>query len=256
MANKTKQLEKDRRARVEAMRREQQAKERRKSLLFIIVAVVLGIGLVAAAALPAVLKSSNDPAKKSIESFGVSAAAASCDAPTTDKVTGNNVHVGPGTNQPNKTKVKYAEVPPSSGEHFVQPVMPAKAFYSASDRPALEQLVHNLEHGYTILWYDDSVAADSVQMDQIRAIASKFSGTTNLRDKFKAVPWTSKDGKSFPSGQHVAFTHWSVGGTQNASTGQAKQVGVWQYCSSTSGAALQSFMDKYPFSDSPEPAGM
>ena len=60
----------------------------------------------------------------------------------------------------------------------------------------------------------------------------------------------------FPDGQHIAFTHWSVGGTTNAAAGSDKQVGVWQYCSSVSGAALQTYMDDYPFSDSPEPGGM
>ena len=37
-------------------------------------------------------------------------------------------------------------------------------------------------------------------MDDLRGIASKLQGTTNLRDKFKAVPWTSEDGKAFPEG--------------------------------------------------------
>ena len=31
------------------------------------------------------------------------------------------------------------------------------------------------------------------------------------------------------------------------------QVGVWQYCSDVSGAALEDFMLKYPYTDSPEP---
>lgn len=240
MANKTKQLEKDRRARVEAMRREQQAKERRKSLLFIIVAVVLGIGLVAAAALPAVLKSSNDPAKKSIESFGVSAAAASCDAPTTDKVTGNNVHVGPGTNQPNKTKVKYAEVPPSSGEHFVQPVMPAKAFYSASDRPALEQLVHNLEHGYTILWYDKTITGEQLKTLKDLADRARNEAAVGPSHKFIVSAWDDSYG-AFPSGKHIALSHWGA------------KDGHRQLCGQVSGAVVADFVKKFPASDAPEP---
>jgi hypothetical protein len=36
----------------------------------------------------------------------------------------------------------------------------------------------------------------------------------------------------------------------------SKQVGAFQYCSAPSGAALESFMKKYPFSDTPEPAAM
>ena len=88
-------------------------------------------------------------------------------------------------------------------------------------------------------------------MDDLRGIASKLQGTSDLRDKFKAVPWTSEDGKPFPDGQHVALTHWSVGGAGN--TDPAKQVGVWQYCSAPSGAALEQFMLDYPYMDSPEP---
>ena len=30
-------------------------------------------------------------------------------------------------------------------------------------------------------------------------------------------------------------------------------MGVWQYCSDVSGAALEDFMLKYPYTDSPEP---
>jgi hypothetical protein len=131
-----------------------------------------------------------------------------------------------------------------------------RKFYTAQDRPALGTLVHNEEHGYTILWYDDTVAGDADQLSQVKAIAAKYAGTSDLRDKFKAVPWTSDDGKPFPDGRHVSFTHWSVGGTQQAASGQAEQVGVWQYCTSVSGAALHQFMADYPFSDSPEPNGM
>ena len=92
-------------------------------------------------------------------------------------------------------------------------------------------------------------------MDDLRGIASKKSSTTNLRDKFKAVPWTSEDGDPFPAGQHVAMTHWSVGG--DGETGEdGKQIGVFQYCSAPSGAALETFMEQYPYIDSPEPAAL
>ena len=80
--------------------------------------------------------------------------------------------------------------------------------------------MHNLEHGYTILWYDETIADDdATRWTSCGAIADKLAGTSNLRTKFKAVPWTSEDedGKKFPEGQHVAFTHWSVGGAGQAS---------------------------------------
>jgi len=58
-------------------------------------------------------------------------------------------------------------------------------------------------------------------------------------------------GATFPGGAHVAFSHWSKGGAEETDT--TKQVGVWQYCSDVSGEALDSFMQEYPYTDSPEP---
>jgi hypothetical protein len=242
--------DRDRRAKVEAMRREQQARERRKSLLFIVIAVVVGLGIVAAAAVPSYLKSRNDPAKKALSSFGVDAGAADCsDVETKD---GTNTEALRAHDEDGKVE-KYATVPPSYGPHWGSPVFPARTFYTARDRPDMEQLVHNLEHGYTILWYDETVANDDDQMLELRAVADKLAGTSNFRTKFIAAPWTSEDedGKKFPDGQHIAFSHWSAGG-EDAQDG--KQVGVWQYCSDVSGAALKDFMLKYPYTDSPEPA--
>ena len=91
-------------------------------------------------------------------------------------------------------------------------------------------------------------------MADIEAIADKYRGTDNFRLKFKAAPWLADDGAAFPEGQHVAFTHWSAGGTGQAATGE--QLGVWQYCSAPSGAAVKAFMEKYPYVDSPEPDAM
>ena len=96
------------------------------------------------------------------------------------------------------------------------------------------------------------------QLDEIRALGKKFPGDTNFRYKFIAAPWNPADakavGKEFPKGQHIAFTHWSQGGT--GVTDVSKQVGAFEYCSDVSGAALKSFMEKYPYTDSPEPSSM
>ena len=144
---------------------------------------------------------------------------------------------------------------PAFGEHYNTPDPMERKLYSEGDRPELGILVHNLEHGYTILWYDETVADDSDQMNELRAIADKFAGTSNLRFKFKAVPWLESDGESFPEGQHIAFTHWSIGGADQDPAGDG-QVGVWQYCTDVSGDALNAFMLKYPYMDSPEPTAM
>ena len=235
---------------VEEMRARQKSAERRRGGIVVALCVLVAVAIIGAAAWGPITNHFKQQkyAGRALEKIGSPASA--CQKPTTKPANGNQQHI------PDGSPVSYPDSPPAFGEHYIDPDPMARKFYTAQDRPALGTLVHNEEHGYTVLWYDDSVAGDSEQMAQIRAIADKFAGTSDLRDKFKAVPWTHDDGKSFPSGQHVALTHWSVGGTENAAAGNAQQVGVWQYCSSTSGAALKSFMLQYPFSDSPEPNGM
>ena len=235
---------------VEQLRAQQKAAERRQSSVIVAVCVLVAVGIIGAAAWGPVTDHfrTSTYKNKAIEDIG--SPASSCQKPTTKPATGNQEHL------PDGSAVSYTDAPPAFGKHYIDPDPMARKFYTSQDRPALGTLVHNEEHGYTILWYDDSVAGNGTQMSQIRAIADKYAGTDDLRDKFKAVPWTTDDGKAFPSGQHVAFTHWSVGGTQNAASGNAQQVGVWQYCSSVSGAALKTFMSDYPYSDSPEPNGV
>ena len=242
-----------RRAVADDIRKQQQRAERRKNMSIVGVAVFIALALVGSVAvfmtdLPYVsvkwwdLKQFND---KDLASIG--APATVCQKATTKDATGSGKHV------PEGQKVLYQDAPPTFGEHYPAPDPMERKLYTADDRPPLEVLVHNLEHGYTILWYDTTIAGDQTQMDQLTAIAKKLEGTGNFRLKFKAVPWlpTDEDGKTFPEGEHVALTHWSAGGVGDAATG--KQVGVTQFCSAVSGQALSDFMLKYPYLDSPEP---
>src|SRR4051794_34508765 len=250
MAKSSKSARTDRQKVVEQMRAEQKAAERRRGTIIVIACILVAVGIVAAAAYGPIMDSIRTSKYSGKPLTGIGSPASVCQKVTTKPADGNQEHLQDGS------PVTYTDAPPAFGKHYLTPDAMARKFYTSQDRPALGTLVHNEEHGYTILWYDATAAKDSTQMDQIKAIADKFAGTTDLRDKFKAVPWTSSDGALFPDGQHVAFTHWSVGGSANASTASDKQVGVWQYCSSVSGAALQTYMDDYPFSDSPEPNGM
>ena len=75
---------------------------------------------------------------------------------------GNQEHV------PTGHPVDYDDAPPAFGQHWNERASPdpmARKFYTAEDRPELGTLVHNLEHGYTILWYDETVADDSDAMN-------------------------------------------------------------------------------------------
>ena len=243
MANTKKAPTQSRRDRVEELRRMQQRGERRKNAVFLTVAVVIAVGLIAAAVLPTYYKHKNDLSRKALTSLGVSTAAASCDPITNDPTGGSGtaVHVGPGTNQPNITKVKYATVPPSSGQHFVSPVYPNHAFYTVADGHAVEEFVHNLEHGYTILWYDRSVSGND--LDVLKAIAEKARTLQQVgpTGKFMAVPWDPSYG-SFPAGKKFALSHWG-----------GNKMGHREICGGLSGTVVENFVKQFPFSDAPEP---
>jgi hypothetical protein len=256
VAKSAKNVKSDRQAVIEKMRKQQRGAEKKRGYAIIGVCMLVALLMIGAAAYKPISdwwdgRQLDDVA---VDEIGASAEAA-CQDITTKKADGTQNHVPPGT------PVEYTTAPPAFGAHWneagVAPAPFERKLYTEDDRPELESLVHNLEHGYTILWYDETVADDSSAMDDIKAIAEKFDETDNdMRDKFIAAPWLSSDenGKSFPEGQHIAFTHWSIGGEGQTDT--SKQVGAFQYCSAPSGAALEAFMDKYPYFDSPEPNAM
>ncbi len=235
----------DRQAVIEQIRSKQKGAEKRRGLAIVGVCVVIALLIIGAAAYQPLKQWWELRQFEKVDLSGIGAPASACDDVITKKATGNQDHV------PSGTPVTYDDAPPAFGPHWneagVAPAPMDRKLYT-DDRPAVESLVHNLEHGYTILWYDDTVADDGDQMLELRGISDKLAGTSNFRTKFIAAPWTSDDGKAFPDGQHVALTHWTSEGD--------KQQGVWQYCSATSGEALQQFMLDYPYTDSPEPGAM
>jgi hypothetical protein len=237
----------DRQAVIDSIRKKQAGAERRRGLALVGACVLVALVIIGAAAFKPVKDWWDLRAYESESIDAIGAPASDCGEITTKKATGNQDHVEPGT------PLKFEDSPPAFGQHYNVWDGIDRKLYSPSDRPDVGELVHNLEHGYTILWYDETIADDDAAVAELRAIADKLAGTSNLRTKFKAVPWTSEDegGKKFPNGQHVAFTHWSVGGS--GGTDAESQEGVWQYCSDVSGEALSDFMLEYPYTDSPEP---
>ena len=233
----------DRRAVVDEIRAKQRKADRRRSFMIIGVCVVIALLIVGAAAYRPLKEWWDLRQFEEIALADLGAPASVCQDIVTKPATGNQEHV------PEGTELTYPDSPPATGPHYPTWEPMGRKFYSPGDRPHVGYLVHNLEHGYTILWYDETAAADPQTMDQIRAIAEKFGGDSdNFRLKFKAAPWLESDGEPFPEGQHIAFTHWSAGKGE-----EGEQAGVTQYCSEPSGAALEEFMDKYPYTDSPEP---
>lgn len=239
--------------------RKRSAAERSQSFLLVGGCAVVALVIIAAAAWGPV----SDKIRLSVyqgdslQDVGASATSAGCQDPVTLAVSGNAAQTieGDGT---------YVAAPPAYGPYSAAsttssgtggPVTGA-TFYDTTDRPALTDLVGDEYAGYTILWYDSTVGGS--QLAAIKAIVQKLDDNSDGRDDLIAAPWTAADATSvshaltqFPSGTHLAFTHWSAGGVGQASTG--KQAGVFQYCSKVSGAALKRFMEDYPYTDSPSP---
>jgi hypothetical protein len=246
----------DRQQVIDDIRKKQRGAEKRRGFAIVGVCALVAVLIVAAAAYRPVKNWWDLRKFKDIDLASIGAPASDCDKVTTKPADGNQDHV------PQPSQVTYSTAPPAFGAHWneagVAPAPFNRKFYTAQDRPELEALVHNLEHGYTILWYDQSVADDADELNAIDGIADKFrSNSDNFRLKFIAAPWTAEDEKEsgkFPDGMHVALSHWSAGGS--ASNDTSKQVGVFQYCSAPSGAALEKFMLDYPYTDSPEPDAM
>ncbi len=237
----------ERRARIDQLRQEQARKERMRSMLILGVCVVAVLGLLAAALVP-YLKDRNETkalASKSVAKIGVSETAAACDPVETKPTDENQTHV------PSPQAIGYDDAPPSFGPHRPQAAPFERRFYTSSDRPEIPELVHNLEHGYVILWYDKTVADDQEQMRFIKAIADKF-GDENTR--FIAAPWNESDGDAFPEGKHIALTRWSADAKDPGN--EKLQRGNWRYCGSTSGAVVSAFVAQWPNEESPEPGIM
>lgn len=246
----------ERRERVEQLRREAKAAERRRSLLVVSVCLVLAIAILGFGVFKFVQhKQEQDKLNAAdLTDIGVSAKAAGC-APVVEKdATGTQQHV--------TTPVDYATNPPSFGPHNPTPADAGIHIYTADDRPSLEVLVHNLEHGWTIVWYDSTIGGDQSQLDQLEAVAKKFD-THGSDPRYNVIiaPWGKDDGSGpIPDGKHVAFTHWSIhqptydpANFQDVTADNPiPSWGVSQYCTSFSGEALSDFMTKYPYDDAPE----
>ncbi|WP_121255227.1 DUF3105 domain-containing protein [Nocardioides ferulae] len=238
----------DRQAVIDDLRKKQKSAERRRGFMIVGVCSAIALLIVGAALIQPIKNYLDEKEFEGLAVEDIGAPASACQPIETKPADGEQDHVPPGT------PILYEDAPPAFGQHYDMPDTMERKFYRGTDRPPLGTLVHNLEHGYTVMWYDETAAEDEAVMEQIEAIADNFEGTSNMRLKFKAVPWTEADGGAFPEGQHIALTHWSVGGAENA--GQGEHVGVWQYCSEPSGAALKEFMDTYDYMDSPEPNAM
>ncbi|CAM3372019.1 DUF3105 domain-containing protein [Nocardioides dubius] len=254
---------KTRREVADQLRNQQKRADKRQGLIIVGACVAIAVLIVGLAAFRPIkdwwdLRQYND-----LEIGDIGAKADTCSPIITKKATGNQEHVGA------DVEVDYPEAPPAFGKHEDTWDPMGRKLYTKDDRPDTERLVHNLEHGYTILWFRN-IERNSEEYDDLRAIADRLKGDSNMRTKFKAVEWDDADGEWLDGGNpwkdaegneidtsdmKVAFTHWSKGGEDVDVSDVEKQVGAWQFCGTVSGAALNDFMIEYPYLDSPEPSG-
>lgn len=226
---------KTRRQRLEEIQRAEKQADRRRSLLIIGTASVLSVALIVAVVVVVRRADSGLLKNQAVGSFGVAAAAASCDAEVSQTASGTQQHADPSKVK----KIAYTTVPPTFGEHYPAPAPFGRTFYAEKDRPAMETLVHNLEHGYTVVWYDKTVTGDSLTaLDNLSQRIPLDAG----KEKLVISAWDDSYGV-FPAGKHIGMSHW---GAKN---------GVRQLCGSVSGEAIAAFMGKNPSTNAPEPNG-
>lgn len=203
--NDARRANKDRRARLEELRRQQKAAERRKNFLFIGSAITVAVILIAAAIIPAYL---HDQANKRKTKAGYQASpsaaekAAGCLGVHNDPLSPAAQHV---LTPVDYTKEKFGDthggtppIPPTGGKHNPSTLSDTNRFYPLAQKPRPERALHNLEHGYVVAWYDSKLPADQVAHLQLLA------GQGNL-NHLLVVGWWQGD---LPAGKHLVLTSW------------------------------------------------
>ncbi|HNN47503.1 MAG TPA: DUF3105 domain-containing protein [Marmoricola sp.] len=170
------------------------------------------------------------------DSVGVSAAQAGCGPVEKSAATGGGDHRKEGT------RLSFPDGPPASGPHWGNFLYgpQIRNFYTREDRPPVEQLVHSLEHGHTLVWYDETITPGTRAYSDLKAYAASLKPD----DYLMMVPWNAADGAALPDGKHLALTHW---------TGPDAQRAVRQFCAAPSSEVLDSFRKEFTKLDAPEP---
>lgn len=229
--NDTRKANRDRRQRLEELRRQQRAAERRKNLLFTGSAIVIAVGLIAGAVIPTYLHDrakkhkAAEAAKKERQVIQLAPTAAEktagCLGVHQDPLSAAAQHFTTPIDYP---KEKYGDtdggtppIPPSGGKHNPISLGDKTRFYPLSEKPRPERAVHNLEHGYVVAWYDAKLPAADVKTLQTLA--------TTL-PRFLVVGWWQGD---LPADKHLVLTSW----------------GRTERCGTASTGVIQSFYSKH-----------
>ena len=185
----SKKLEEKQRRRLaeEKKKAEQRRAQRRRNLVTLVIAIIVSVGVVWLILDESTGTNNND--KPSSADYGVSADAAGCgeiESATPQKA--DHIEVG-------AEHAPYNTNPPTSGPHYAAPVAPIDTgFYTNDIEP--EKVVHNLEHGMIVIWYDPDAPQETI--DNVEKAVQEVPDAT------VAVPWTDMEGSS-----HVVLTAWA-----------------------------------------------
>ena len=156
---------------------------------------------------------------------GVSVADAGCD-PIEEQDEEGNEHVEAGTD------VEYETSPPTSGDHW-PPENVADAGFYPGEVPE-ESLVHNLEHGQIVIWYDPDATSEA--KDDLKQFTESQNDFDALPAGSSTQPIITVPYADVPEGKSFVLTAW----TQS------------QACSAYSPDAINAFREKFQ-GRSPEP---
>lgn len=222
----------DRKRKLEELKRQQRAKERRKTILTLGIATVIGGLLLGGVVWAAVAENRKeerdrkkaaaeaqqkiDVAKAEIKTLGVTTAAASCSTVQADNpFPTDKDHV--------QGKVDYKSVPPTGGDHS-QETLPiaAQNFYELGTGDELvENAVHDMEHGVVVAWYDKKLPTAEIEV--LKKVAAN---TQTQQRRLLVMPWDRGD---LPGDNHFVLTAW----------------GQKQACGKVSGEVVQAFLEKF-----------
>ncbi len=208
--------------------------QRMRGLIILGVSAVVFVALIGAALIPYLNR--DEPEPKSGGTVGVTSAQAGCGGVERSEATGGGEHLAEGA------ELEYPDGPPASGAHWGNFLYgpQIRNFYTPDDRPPVEQLVHSLEHGHTLIWYDETIAPGTQAYADLKAYSSALSA----EDYLMMAPWNTADGAPMPEGKHLALTHW---------TGPKDQHAIRQFCAAPSGEAFDAFRKEFTPMDAPEP---
>lgn len=100
----------------------------------------------------------------------------------------------------------YSSTPATSGPHWDASAVANWGVYSTPQNES--QLIHNLEHGGIVIWYDpDALDASGVETLE-RFVTSQVSQGISGRFKFILTPWGGED--PLPSPVVVTAWRWSL----------------------------------------------